>query len=93
MPFDWLKPNLSPSLSQRHADSGLAVQRTELREKASLLRRLGYSQAEAQSRLQGYVNGEFEPFHESPLAGEVKAIVESVYGPKLGRVGTLNPGA
>lgn len=93
MPFDWLKPNLSTSLASRQQSALLNMRRGELREKAALLRRLGYGQAEALRRLRGYVHGEYEPFHNSPLAAELDAIVESVYGAKLARVGTLSPGA
>jgi hypothetical protein len=91
MPFDWMKPNLPTNLP-RDGASMLAMRRRELQEKAALLRRLGYGQAEALRRLQAYEQGEHEPFHSSPLAKEVGAIVESVYGAKLARVGTLSPG-
>lgn len=90
MPFDWLKPNLPTNL--RDGTKMLAMRRRELQEKASLLRRLGYSQSDALRRLQAYEQGEHEPFHTSPLAKEVSAIVEAVYGAKLARVSTLSPG-
>lgn len=92
MPFDWMKPNLPTNLPRDGAKM-LAMRRHELQEKASLLRRLGYSQSDALRRLQAYEHGEHEPFHSSPLGKEVGAIVESVYGAKLARVSTLSPGS
>lgn len=67
------------------------MHRRELRERAALLRCLGYSQAEVASRLAGYEEWEYEPFHASPLASEVSSIVAEVFGPTQPRQYTLSP--
>jgi hypothetical protein len=69
-----------------------AMHRREISERASLLRRLGYSRDEALRRCQAYEVWEYEPFHVSPLAAEVSKIVDEIYQPKIGRVMTLSPG-
>lgn len=68
------------------------MRRREIRDRASLLRRLGYSQADVQARLVGYETWEYEPFHASPLAEEIKRLVAEVFAPAQPRQFTLSPG-
>jgi hypothetical protein len=77
--------------SARSAPRNLEARRREVSERASLLRRLGYSKSDVLTRLRGYQDWEYEPFHKSPLAGEVAALVEAVFAPAKGRVSTLQP--
>jgi len=67
------------------------MHRRELRERAALLRRLGYSRAEVETRLASYEAWEYEPFHASPLAAEVAGIVAEVFAPTQPRQYTLSP--
>ena len=93
MPFPYLHASIPASVKSTFAQSFLKMRRHELSERARLLRRLGYSQKEALQRCQAYEAGEYEPFHSSPLANEVKKIVEEVYQPESGRVTSLAPGS
>jgi hypothetical protein len=67
------------------------MRRRELRERAALLRRLGYSRDAVVARLVGYEDWEYEPFHTSPLEGEVRTIVDEVFAPTQPRQYTLSP--
>lgn len=69
----------------------LDMHRRELRERAALLRRLGYKQAEVEARLSCYEAWEYEPFHASPLSSEVAGIVAEVFAPTQPRQYTLSP--
>jgi len=77
--------------SARSSPRNLEIRRREISERAGLLRRLGYSKSEVLTRLRGYQDWEYEPFHKSPLAGEVAALVEAVFASTKGRVTTLQP--
>ena len=57
------------------------MHRREIRERAALLRRLGYTRDAAAERLQRYEAWEYEPFHTSPLFDEVRTIVSEVFAP------------
>ena len=67
------------------------MHRRELRERAALLRRLGYKQTEVEARLSGYEAWEYEPFHASPLLSEVAGIVAEVFAPSQPRQYILSP--
>jgi hypothetical protein len=67
------------------------MHRRELRDRAALLRRLGYTRADVEKRLASYEAWEYEPFHTSPLAAEVVAIVAEVFAPSQPRQYTLSP--
>lgn len=69
----------------------LAMHRREIYERASLLRRLGYSRDEVQRRLEGYETWEYEPFHMPRLRAEVAQIVASVYESASMRTTSLSP--
>jgi hypothetical protein len=68
------------------------MHRRELHDRASLLRRLGFSQAAVQKRLESYQTWEHEPFHRPLLLGEVAALVAEVFATKSPRSTTLAPG-
>jgi hypothetical protein len=92
MPFSWLHPHIPAHVKKHYPAAAKAMQRREISERASMLRRLGYSRDEALRRCQAYDEWEYEPFHRSPLAAEVVQIVDEVYSPKVGRVTILSPG-
>ncbi|MBP6742259.1 MAG: hypothetical protein KA244_05400 [Deltaproteobacteria bacterium] len=91
MPFAWLHQPSSTTPKSTQSATSVAMRRAELIERASLLRRLGYSRDEALRRCQAYEHWEHEPFHTSPLSKTVQALVDEVYAPRLARVGTLTP--
>lgn len=90
-PFPWLVAAVPSTATARFATRNLEVRRREISDRASLLRRLGYSKDQVLSRLSGYQSWEYEPFHTSPLASEVAALVDAVFAPAKGRVTTLQP--
>lgn len=90
-PFPWLVTAIPATATAQFAPRNLEVRRREMSDRAGLLRRLGYSKADVLSRLLGYQSWEYEPFHTSPLATEVTALVEAVFAPAKGRVTTLQP--
>lgn len=92
MPLSHLHPKIPDSVKSTFAAASLKMRRQELSERASLLRRLGYSRDEALRRCRAYEAGEYEPFGASPLAGEVEKLIDTVYQPKTSRVSSLSPG-
>jgi hypothetical protein len=90
-PFPWLSSKVSPIVSAQSGPRNLEVRRREISERAGLLRRLGYSRNDVLSRLSSYLDWEYEPFHKSPLAAEITALVDAVFSPAKGRVTTLQP--
>lgn len=91
-PFPWLSAPIPESVRSTFGEKFLAMHRHELHERATLLRRLGYSQEEVRRRLEGYVAWEYEPFHRSPLAAEVDRLVAAVFATADSRTTTLFPG-
>ncbi len=90
-PFPWLSAVIPASATACFSGRNLEMRRKEISERAGLLRRLGYSRGEVLARLAGYQTWEYEPFHKSPLAAEVAALVDAVFAPAKGRVTTLQP--
>jgi hypothetical protein len=90
--FPWLSAAIPETVQKNFPAKFLAMHRREIHERASLLRRLGYSQAEVCRRLEGYELWEYEPFHHSPLRAEVAKLVAAVFAPPQPRTTTLSPG-
>ena len=90
-PFPWLSAKVPPIISAHAGARNLEIRRREITDRAGLLRRLGYSRNEVLSRLSSYLDWEYEPFHKSPLAAEITALVDAVFLPAKGRVTTLQP--
>jgi hypothetical protein len=78
MPFSWYHPDVP----RAYADAGSKADRMyrfELRERAALLMRLGFTKAEAASRLRGNVRWDFA-LHDQPEHLEVvDEVVEQVF--------------
>lgn len=91
-PFSWHVPKIPGLVQASFRERALANQRAELRERASLLRRLGYSESETLRRLSSYDSWEYEPFHNSPIATEIAQLVAEVYATSSVRSTTLSPG-
>ncbi|MBL9003187.1 MAG: hypothetical protein JNJ46_03010 [Myxococcales bacterium] len=81
----------APAVESPQRRKFLEMHRRELRERAALLRRLGYTQAVVEARLSSYETWEYEPFHESPLSAEVASIVAEVFAKAHPRQYTLSP--
>ncbi len=78
MPFAWYRPDV-PNEYRSAPQKAAAMYEAELRERARLLLRLGYTQEEAKERLRGNVLWDFE-LHERPAhLSRVSAIVDKVY--------------
>lgn len=84
-PFVWLNAPLPKALQATFAAKFLAMHQHEIKERASLLRRLGYDQATVQNRLERYMVWEYEPFHRPALIGVVSKLVTAVYAPTSAR--------
>jgi hypothetical protein len=78
MPFPWYHPDVPQEYTVRPGKThGLYIQ--ELKDRAALLMRLGYSKEETTSRLTGNVRWDFE-LHDVPAhLQQVAEFVEGVY--------------
>ena len=79
MPFDWLHPKVGRPRSSAAARE--EVYRQELKERAALLYRLGFSGAQAKERLAARVAWDYEVGSaKAPVnAAEVATLVDQVY--------------
>ena len=84
MPFPWYQPDVPPLASPEKAR---AMYEAELRERAMLLLRLGYSVEEAKLRLRGNVRWDFELHRAPPHLKRVDAIVDQVFATRRAGVG------
>jgi hypothetical protein len=90
--FEWWDATIPQSVRDTFSDKFFAMHRRELHERACMLRRLGYGQAEVRRRLEGYEEWQYEPFATSRLHAEVAKIVAEVYAPSSPRTTSLTPG-
>ena len=90
-PFPWHDAQVPAGVSASFQDKFLDMHRRELKDRASMLRRLGYPREETLRRCEAYAEWEFEPFHSSPLHKEIATLVDEVYAGKAARVGGLQP--
>lgn len=91
--FSWWDASIPQPARATFAEKFFAMHRRELHERASLLRRLGYSQDEVRRRLEGYEVWEYEPFATSQLRAEIAKVVAAVYAPSSPRTTALSPGS
>lgn len=90
-PFPWHDAQVPAGVSASFGDKFLDMHRRELKDRASMLRRLGYPREETLRRCEAYAEWEFEPFHSSPLHKEIAALVDEAYAGRAARVGGLLP--
>lgn len=77
MPFDWMNADRRPRGGTRTRKS---MYEQEVRSRAALLRRLGYTKADARRRCSESLAEEFASFAASPLLKkEVDALIAEVY--------------
>ena len=80
MPFSWMDETSEPD-SGRDTEARSAACEKELRERASLLKRLGHDKATALHRCLGNVAWAFTIQGEPPLSpAQIRKIVNAVYG-------------
>lgn len=89
--FVWLSPSPSSEALRQNQARGRQVRRRELRERAALLRRLGYPAEAVQVRLLAYDAWEYEPFHVSPSRSDIAQIVAEVFDGSSARSDTISP--
>lgn len=77
--FDWWEPHRSATQTATWADKRKTMIRSELEERAALLRRLGYSSDHAKMRLRAHLNWEYERNPPIPFIDEVDALVDAVW--------------
>jgi hypothetical protein len=80
MPFDWMDPSVPKGQAARERKSTTAALEREMADRAALLRRLGYSLAEAKLRVRGNLLWDFEIQGRPAIAARVDDIVSRVYG-------------
>ncbi len=87
MSFPWYEPEI-PQRFAAAEEKAAAMYEAELRERAALLMRLGYSREETKARLRGNVRWDFElqPGAAAHLA-KVGALVDRVYAARGAGVG------
>ena len=78
MPFPWYHPDVPREYTDR-PDKALQMYTLELKERAALLMRLGYSQEETIVRLRGNVRWDFELHRALAHADRVMEIVQTVF--------------
>lgn len=87
MTFPWYQPDVPPRFASA-ASKATVVYEQELRERAALLMRLGYSKEAAKTRLRGNVRWDFELQRAAaPHLAKVDAIVDRVYAARGAGVG------
>ena len=80
MAFDWLESDVPAALRTQGAAKFKAQQEDEVRVRAGLLRRLGYSKSYAESRCLRNLAWAFEGAGKAPLTqAEVKALVAAAF--------------
>jgi hypothetical protein len=83
MPFPWYQPDVPPPAPEK----ARAMYEAELRDRAMLLLRLGYTAAETKLRLRGNVHWDFELHGAPPHLKRVDAIVDQVFATRRAGVG------
>lgn len=78
MPFPWYHPDV-PIEYAAASEKAHRMYLQELKERAALLLRLGYSKADAKRRLTGNVRWDFELHRTPPHLGDVEDVVDAVY--------------
>ena len=80
MPFDWMHTEVPSLVVDRNQRKRRAMHEAEIRNRASLLLRLGYDQAYAVRRCMGNQVWSFDTRGVAPLTNEeVSGIVEGVF--------------
>ncbi|MBI5494204.1 MAG: hypothetical protein HY904_04200 [Deltaproteobacteria bacterium] len=79
MPFPYYETHLPKDFVASFGPSALEMQRREIRDRAGILLRLGYGEAETAARCEAWVNWEFELNGKPAIAAEVKKLVGEVF--------------
>ena len=78
MPFPWYDPDVPIEYAVR-PERATQMYLSEMRERAALLMRLGYSKEEAAARLRGNVRWDFELHRRPTHLDKVAEVVEAVF--------------
>lgn len=78
-PFDWMEPSVPDTQAARERHASIAALERELRDRAALLQRLGFTLAEAQMRVRGNLLWDFELHGRPAIASRSDSIVAGVY--------------
>lgn len=80
MAFPWIEPSLAhPPFAATFPTKAKDMLRGEVRQRAALLRHLGFSQAEATQRCRQNLRWDFDLHGASPILSEIDALVAAVY--------------
>jgi len=81
MPFPWYHPEL-PAGATNAGEKANAMYVDEIRTRAALLMRLGYTKADAKRRIRGNVRWDFELNGTPQHLKQINSIVDKVYASK-----------
>jgi len=73
-PFDWMVAHNPPSLKQ----TTIAMRQGEIRDRATVMLRLGFAPAHVKERLTANIKWEFDKIGKTKLGDEVGGIVDSL---------------
>lgn len=80
MVFPWHQVHIPDELTRTFKDSGLEMYRREVRDRASLLRKLGYAKDDAKARCRQNLEWEYQLHGKAPILDEISKLVDEVYG-------------
>ena len=79
MSFPWLDADPPSTYQSSFRDKALDMYRAEIKQRAELLRHLGYTAKEATARCKENLRWDFDMTGECPIEGEVQKIVQAVF--------------
>jgi hypothetical protein len=79
MPFPWMQADVPASYQATYRDKALDMYRAEIKQRAELLRHLGFSAKEATARCRENLRWDFDMGGHCPIEDEVQKIVQAVY--------------
>jgi hypothetical protein len=80
MVLSWQVPYSAEALTRTFQEKGLEMYRQEVRYRAGLLMRLGYSKEDVASRCRAYLTWDYALHGRHPILSELDALLGEVYG-------------
>ncbi len=79
MPFDWLEPRVGQVVRRREAARTLEAHRRDVRDRAAILMRLGWSAADARERCRRALEWEHDLAPAPAVLSELDTLIAGVY--------------
>lgn len=80
MSFPYYQSNIPAALTSTFGARAEEMARREVAERAGLLMRLGYGQAEVVSRIKAYLAWEYSEAGKPPVGADLESLVAGVFG-------------